>query len=140
MEEVPATVTMCPPAVRMMMVSVGVDNFDPDTGDISFWHSFWPVVAIRNVARPSPYDPGKLEHACDALFLNGEGWIDVACDEDYCKDSVSELVACPWTLEEDAARLAEKLGQLESNVRANMTGTLSPYSAGSTYIPTRKSP
>jgi hypothetical protein len=144
--EVVLSSSLCQPAVRLVLVEVGVDE-DAEllgTDQLQTWHQVLPIVALRtrivvHISQPiTEYTPervlcaGSLREArakgyeidgrdeeFDAMVLNGDGVIGTVEEwSRFCSSTICEVVACSWPVEQDQERLAPHIKQLASKFRA----------------------
>jgi hypothetical protein len=104
------TVSVCTPAVRLVLIEANVDL------DGNPFHDLHPVLCVTATV----YGPDDRQHASvepGVLFLNEEGTIDQYPDPWEGSDAaVYRLVPCPWPPDEDAVRLADIIRDVEQHV------------------------
>lgn len=140
---IPATLSMCPPAVRMVVVQVWASRKDDGSWDENDT-AFFPVVAIvakqkHEYQRHYREGSAPIAPTHDAMeelgwqysrFENGDGFVHyepVVYDEEFeitdlksleCENAVFKVFLAPWPPEEDATRLADKCEALRAAARA----------------------
>ncbi len=128
--ERPISVSLITPPIRMVLITVGVENSEE-------WHYFTPIIAIESSVERAYYyegddfedvshiDTGGTEEELlergwvlkdqwiirRPIYMDCEGMI-VAEGDDKCCNTTQTVVMCPWPPEEDEERLKDEIVHL----------------------------
>jgi hypothetical protein len=137
----PATLAMCAPAVRMVVVDVWANQLEDGSWDDAD-HAIYPVLAIlakqehryvQPFSEQRPPDIAPTSEAMESLGWRYESRQAIAFDvvvnspeHGVCDGALAfggsnegyRAVACPWPPEEDPERLAPIIDELRAEARA----------------------
>jgi hypothetical protein len=140
---------LCPPAVRMAVVTVYGEGPDP----AAYEAYVQPVVALQSFTRKHYWYAARSTDEMPSTSgterdLLRRGWVlsvveavttALVCDEDFGlvsydddpgPNEVFRLVACPWPADEDGERLAPVVARLRGDLEGRLRGPAGPGGGG----------